>query len=183
MSFTHKKKYIIASLVALSLVAGIFWYSSNSRNQLIVDYDYQRDSAAIAQIFDTDWDWLIPFAKDDYSLDLVLKYKAPQQNPLYAGRLNIKVARIDDRLIGFVMYYLKKPGEWFFNFLDVIPAYRGKGYASKLARYAIDDMIAKGAQRITLVTYPHNESALKLYKKLGFVEISRGRQVELQLKV
>src|SRR3990167_2260113 len=102
MSFTHKKKYIIASLVALSLVAGIFWYSSNSRNQLIVDYDYQRDSAAIAQIFDTDWDWLIPFAKDDYSLDLVLKYKAPQQNPLYAGRLNIKVARIDDRLIGFV---------------------------------------------------------------------------------
>lgn len=179
----NQRKYLVLVVAMVAFVGAFFWYAAHGKQHLIYDFDYTRDNGAIRQMFDTDWDWLVPFAKDEYSLDLVLKYQAPQQNPLYAGRLVIKVARLADQAIGFVAYYMKRPGEWFFNFLDVMPAYRGKGYARQLAQYAIDDMIARGAHRITLVTYPHNESALRLYYKLGFVEIGRDRQVELELNV
>lgn len=179
MVFTRKKVVSIFAIVAVFITA-YFYFGHHS---VIKDFNYQRDHAAIREIFDRDWDWLIPVGKDEYSLDLLLKDRAPQQNPLYAGRLYIKVAREQDQLIGFVAYYSKKQTEWFFNFLDVNPEYRNKGYARKLAKAAIADMVSRGAQRITLVTYPHNERALNLYKSLGFVPIAYGRQVELEYRV
>lgn len=149
----------------------------------VVDYDYTRDHAAIEEIFKRDWDWLVPVSPDRYSLDLVLKYRAPRQDPLYAGRLTFKVMYDKDQFIGFVGYYMKNNQEGFLNFLDVNPDYRGKGYAEKLARCAMDQMIQKGAQRITLVTYPHNVRALKLYNRLGFKETGRDSQVKLEYLV
>lgn len=174
------RKLLISAGVIFAAVAFYFYFAQDS---VIKDFNYQRDHNAIRDIFERDWDWLIPVGPDEYSLDLVLKDRAPQQNPIYAGRLNIKVAREADQFIGFVAYYAKKPGEWFFNFLDVNPQFRNKGYARKLAKAAIADMVSRGAKRITLVTYPHNERALTLYKSLGFVPIAYGRQVELEYRV
>lgn len=175
--------------VFLLLAAGILASSLGScalnswMSPSVIDFDYKRDHAAIEEIFQRDWDWLVPISPDRYSLDLVLKYRAPRQDPLYAGRLTLKVMHDKNQLIGFVGYYMKNTQEGFLNFLDVNPEYRGKGYAEKLARYAIDDMIQKGAQRVTLVTYPHNVRALKLYHRLGFKEIGRDTQVELEYRI
>jgi ribosomal protein S18 acetylase RimI-like enzyme len=146
----------------------------------VIDFNYQRDHRAIEEIFKRDWDWLVPVSPQEYSLDLVLKYRAPRQDPLYAGRLTLKVMYDKNQFIGFVAYYMKSSTAGFLNFLDVNPSYRGKGYAEILARYAINDMIKNGARCITLVTYPHNTRALKLYQRLGFKEIGRDSQVELE---
>ena len=178
----HKKINMIVRFgILLAMSAGLGWFVLQyAGGSSIVDFDYQKDHMALREIFKRDWDWLIPVGPDQYSLDLVIKYRAPQQNPLYAGRLTLKVMHDGNKLIGFVGYFMKNDREGFFNFLDVNPEYRGKGYAEQLARYAIDDMIKRGAQRITIVTYPHNVRALKLYTRLGFKEIHRDRQVELE---
>jgi ribosomal protein S18 acetylase RimI-like enzyme len=179
MQKTMKMFVRFAVLIAVSTALGWCTYQYTQQS-CVIDFDYQRDHRALREIFERDWDWLIPVGPDQYSLDLVIKYRAPQQNPLYAGRLVLKVMRDGDKLIGFVGYYMKNDHEGFFNFLDVNPEYRGKGYAETLARYAINDMIHRGARRITIVTYPHNVRALKLYNRLGFREIKRDRQVKLE---
>ncbi len=179
------KNHFVVLLLAASIIATSLgscalhsWADSG-----VVDFEYQRDYSAVEEIFKRDWDWLVPVAPEHYSLDLVLKYRAPRQDPLYAGRLTLKVIRDKDHLVGFVGYYMKNKEEGFLNFLDVNPTYRGKGYGEKLARYAIDEMVKKGARRITLVTYPHNSRALNLYHRLGFKEIGRNSQVELEYRM
>jgi ribosomal protein S18 acetylase RimI-like enzyme len=180
----EKIKNIIV-MVALASALGIGgWYSVFAQHQPhLVDFVYERDNAAVRTLFMREWDWLVPVPPEDYSLDLVLKHRAPQQNPLYAGRLHIKVLRQGEQLLGFVAYYLKGAEDWFFNFLAVDPTSRGKGYGERLARAALNDMIARGARRITIVTYPFNERALRLYTRLGFKEIDRHTQVELEYQV
>ncbi len=175
-----KIKILIISSIFFA-IAGLGWWSLFSfTGPQIMKYEYQRDHHALREIFDRDWDWLIPFKKDEYSLDMFLKYRAPQQNPLFAGRMQIYVVRDGDQLIGFIAYYMKNPEAGFLNFLDINPEFRGKGYSKQLVQHALDDMISHGARSITIVTYPHNAAALKLYTGFGFVEIRRDSQVELE---
>lgn len=173
-------------LVFLAAI-GLIWISGLPLHQelRITEFEYERDNKALRTMFSRDWDWLIPIGPDEYSIDLVLKYRAPQQNPLYAGRLSLKVIRDNNQLIGFVAYYMKNSHHGVLNFIDVNPAYRGKGYAEKLARHAIQNMIERGATNITLVTYPHNTNAILLYKRIGFREIPSDspRQVQYEYRI
>ena len=178
-----KQNYIfIGGTIFISIMIGALVFLGGEKLQ-IMPYDFVRDYKQMQTLFEREWHWLIPVSRENYSLDLILKYQAPKQNPLYAGRLKIKVMKKGNNLVGFVAYYMKSADEAFLNFLAINPEYRGKGYGYKLAREAMDDMIERGARRITMVTYPHNIPALTLYKKLGFIEIGRGRQVELEYKV
>ncbi len=184
MKKIQNMKFVFSLIAASILATSLGSCALNSyTGSEVVDFNYDRDHVALEEIFTRDWDWLVPVGPDQYSLDLVLRYRAPRQDPLYAGRLMLKVMHDKGNLIGFVGYYMKSGEEGFLNFLDVNPQYRGKGYAETLARYAMDAMIKKGAQRITIVTYPHNERALKLYHRLGFKEIRRNAQVELEYRV
>lgn len=179
-----KNRFVILLFAAGIIVTSLGWCAlSCVTGPQIIDFKYARDHNALEEIFQRDWDWLVPVSPEHYALDLVLKYRAPQQNPLYAGRLTLKVIYDKEHLVGFVGYYMKSNEEGFLNFLDINPEYRSKGYGALLARYAIDDMIKRGARRITIVTYPHNERALNLYQHLGFKEIRRDTQVELEYLV
>ena len=55
-----------------------------------------------------------------------------------------------------------------FGMLVAAP-WRGKGVGTKLVEAAIDWARASGAYKITLEVWPHNEAALALYEKHGFV--------------
>lgn len=46
--------------------------------------------------------------------------------------------------------------------------YRGKGYGTKLIKYAVEEAEKRGAKRVTLLTDDTNESAIKFYEKNGF---------------
>lgn len=160
--------FMILGTVALSGTAYWYWHYRAVR---IYEFDSVRDKQVILNMFDRDWYWLIPYDRTTFSPELMLTLRAPQQNPLYAGRLTIKVLRAGEKFIGFVAYYMKTPEVGFLNFLGVEPEFRSKGYAAQMLHYAIDDMVSRGARIIKLVTRPSNMPARTVYKKLGFREV------------
>jgi ribosomal-protein-alanine N-acetyltransferase len=59
--------------------------------------------------------------------------------------------------------------------LAVDPNLRRRGLAMDLMRQAIAAATAKGARRMFLEVAADNEGALRLYRRLGFVEVGRRR--------
>lgn len=170
MSFT--KKFILACLLAgVSVAGGVCFYRSTIATQgPIYNFDESRDTQPILDLFKTNYYWLV---EGKYNPQAMLKYQAPNGNPLRKGQMHIKVLREADNFVGFVAYYKKAGNEWKFNFIAVDEAFRGKGYAQQLMQYALDDMKRMGAKKITLVTRTSNTSAQKLYNRMGFTETYR----------
>ncbi len=176
-----KKRILLISLLSFAIASGATWlFLQKESGPQIVEFDIKRDGKAIMAIFDRDWDWLIPGDRESFSPELMMVYRAPQQNPLYAGRLKIKVMRDGDKLIGFVSWYMKDAHNGFLNFVDVNPEYRSKGYAAKLVQYAMDAMIKNGAKKLTMVTWPHNTRARSIYERLGWQLVGSDSQVHYE---
>lgn len=167
-----KKWSIGAAIMSVLLGAGIFYYFSLVQGP-IYDFDPSRDTQEILNIFDRDWYWLVASERDEYSPEFTLKYRAPNRNPLYLGRLRIKVLREQSTFVGFAAYYMKTPDHGQLLFLAVNPEFRGRGYGEKLTRFALDELIRMGAKRVELSTRTDNISAQNLYKRIGFKETWR----------
>ena len=167
-----RKNRLLFLLSALALAGGITWFSLHQTAQgpQIIEFDISRDGNEIIAIFDREWYWLLPGDRDSYSPETMLAYRAPHGDPLYAGRMKIKVLREKDQFIGFIAWYLKKPMEGFLNFVVVNPEFRGKRYAEKLVQYALDEMKKEGVQKISLVTRPSNQRARAVYNRMGFAQ-------------
>jgi ribosomal protein S18 acetylase RimI-like enzyme len=160
-----------AIIIAISFLATIIYYylpqTPATQASNIIPFDDARDTAEILDIFKKDRYWLV--ASENYSPELMLKNRAPNQEDVrYFGKLNIRVLYEQNQFVGFTAYYLKNFFVGVLLFIDVKPEFRGKGYAQQLMQYAIEDMKKQGATLITLVTRTSNESAQKLYKRLGF---------------
>lgn len=60
---------------------------------------------------------------------------------------------------------------------DVVPKFRRQGYAKEMFEYFFAYLFQQwGLHRLGLVTLKTNETAIALYKKLGFVEEGRERE-------
>lgn len=169
-----KKIHIIGGLI-VGLVAGTiaYYYASNkcvvSQSATgIYEFDSDRDTKQILEIFNKNWHWLI--ANEDTSPTFLFKYRTPNANPLLFGKMHIKVLRENGVLAGFISYYVDGPGDWQLLFMAVDNTFRGKGYGKKLVEYALSDMIAQGAERIWLVTRLSNTPAQRIYEAVGFKE-------------
>ncbi|MCX5922897.1 MAG: GNAT family N-acetyltransferase [Candidatus Dependentiae bacterium] len=168
---------VIIGLIFLGFILSDYYvfYSpapvATQEQSSIIAYDAVRDRQNIKDFFTTDRYWLL--SSDDYNVDMMLDHKAPNDNPLYVGALNIKVLRENGQFVGFAAYYKKTPTEGMLLFLAVKKEFRGKGYGAKLAQYALDDLKKMGISKVTLVTRTNNLSAQAVYRKLGFAETSR----------
>lgn len=172
---------IIAVIVGLLLLgAGIYFYTPHiswqqkqehtTANSTIKSFDPTRDLPAILEIFKKDWYWLIA-SEPEYSqefVEYIFKNNRPNKDPRYLNKLITKVLYENDQLVGFTSYYMKNFFIGIILFVVVKPEFRGKGYAQQLMKSAIEDLKQQGASLITLVTRTTNESAQKLYKRLGF---------------
>ena len=183
MKINRKRILILFFSLAIAATGSWFLFVWDSVDSEIIAFDLKRDGKDIMAIFDRDWDWLIPGDRDSFSPELMLAYQAPMQNPMYAGRLKIKVIRDGDNLVGFVAWYMKDPEKGFLNFVVVNPEYRGKGYADKLVRHAMDQMIKEGAKKLTMVTWPYNVRARKVYDRLGWKVVKEEYQVHYEYDV
>lgn len=77
----------------------------------------------------------------------------------------------------------RPPGAWGLRKLDerncemkrlyVRPQYRGARIGERLARQVIDDARAIGYAHMLLDTFPFLESAIRMYRALGFYEVER----------
>ncbi|KAH8658448.1 acyl-CoA N-acyltransferase [Xylariales sp. PMI_506] len=61
--------------------------------------------------------------------------------------------------------------------ISIVERWRGKGYGSEAIEWALDWAFrVTGLHRVELVTFGFNTDALRLYRKLGFVEEGRQRE-------
>ena len=102
------------------------------------------------------------------------------------SRGRIFVAREGSELVGMAsLLYTVSTAEGgkaaLFEDLIVDPKHRGKGFGAKLVSYVIQQARAEGILRITLLTDLENDTALGLYRKLGFVD-SPMKPMRLHLK-
>ena len=102
------------------------------------------------------------------------------------SRGRIFVAREGSEVVGMAsLLYTVSTAEGgkaaLFEDLIVDPKHRRKGVGSKLVSYVIQQARAEGVLRITLLTDLENDTALGLYRKLGFVD-SPMQPMRLHLK-
>ncbi len=168
---TKKLITVAAVLIALSMGASLFYYYAPQPTFVqagpISDYVDARDRQEILNMFETDHHWLV--SSEDYDPEFTLDNRAPnKRESRYFGQLKIKVLRENDQFVAFVAYYMKNFFLGQLLFIAVKPEFRGKGYAQKLMRFALDDMKKMGASMVALVTRTTNLSAQGVYKKMGF---------------
>lgn len=187
------KKIIRLSIVAVCIALGVgigYYVSHTSQEKIqtavvgsqdqtkdvitIDEYDQARDERDIKNLFYEDYYWLYPDTSYDVEthMGFTLKYRAPNENPLYVGTLQVKVLHVNNQFAGFTAYYKKTLTEGMLLFLAVKKNFRKRGFGEKLARYAVDQLKQMGMQKIVLVTRVNNP-AQNIYRRIGFQETSR----------
>jgi len=87
----------------------------------------------------------------------------------------ILVADAEGEILGFL--HLERSRHGFGEVaMAVAPGHRGRGIGTALLAAAIDTARAEGMHKLSLSVFAHNEDAIGLYRKLGFVE--EGRRVK-----
>lgn len=82
----------------------------------------------------------------------------------------ILFALVDETVVGTAALIVSGPGSFELGKMAVIPSSRGRGVGEKLLRAAIDHSRASGKEEIWLESNTRQESAVRLYKRLGFTE-------------
>ncbi|KAJ5997939.1 hypothetical protein N7499_005664 [Penicillium canescens] len=68
--------------------------------------------------------------------------------------------------------------------ISLAPGFRGKGYGGEAINWGLDWAFRyAGVHRVELYSFSYNENALRLYRKLGFVEEGREREAIYHLRV
>ncbi|MDC7219801.1 MAG: GNAT family N-acetyltransferase [Spirochaetales bacterium] len=80
---------------------------------------------------------------------------------------------LDNRIVGCIVIEKGKEDQEFrLENVSVIPDLRHKGYGRELVNYAIEDIKAKGGQKILIGLIDENRVLKEWYADLGFREIS-----------
>ena len=89
-------------------------------------------------------------------------------------RFQIRGARLDKKVVGFVMFGYRIESLWqvsnrgYLSNIYVIPSHRGRGIGRMLVRDAIERMRAAGSLVIELEVYATNEAAKSFWDHFGF---------------
>jgi len=60
--------------------------------------------------------------------------------------------------------------------MAILAAYRGQGIGTRLVEHGTEWARQAGAHKLALEVWPHNDRAIALYKKMGFLEEGRLRR-------
>ena len=171
--FKSRFVLVFSSLLMCGLIGFGLWFFAGDKSP-IMEFDDARDTKDLLDLFARERYWLV--ADDDYSPEYMIKYRAPNPELMYRGRLHIKVCRVNGAFVGFTTYYMKTPELGQLLFLAVNPEFRGRtkgGYAQKLLRHGLDELKKMGAHKVLLYTRTDNMPGQGLYNRVGFYEISR----------
>jgi ribosomal protein S18 acetylase RimI-like enzyme len=172
MFSSRTKKIILFLCITLALGASIAIYQpTTSETGPIYTFNASRDTKEMIDIFHQDWYWLL--ASEESSPAFMLKHRTWDSNPLHFGLMHIKVLREDnDKLAGFTTYYMETKTQGRVLFLAVGKDFRGKGYGKTLILHAMQELFNLGADHIALWTRIANLPAQKIYREIGFKEMS-----------
>lgn len=104
-------------------------------------------------------------------------FSSPWSERAIAGELNNSLARWlvaveSDQVVGYIGSQAVM-GEADVMNLAVLPEFRGKGIGRKLVETLIAELSAVNVSSLTLEVRASNETALRLYTKLGFKQVGR----------
>lgn len=166
------RKIVLVIVVIIAAAVGFFFLKqyNTSTTDGITNYYGPRDRATVLSIFIPDWNFLMHGATpEEYSMGRLLDTASPTQDLRLAGKLQQIVYREHGKTVGYCCYYMKAPAIGRVLFLVVDPTVRRKGYAEKLVRFAINDLVKRlDAKIVDIMVFSHNTRAQKLYEKLGF---------------
>jgi ribosomal protein S18 acetylase RimI-like enzyme len=165
------KRIVLISLSLIGVVLAFYLYRGQNGSTLkIENFVFDKDALAVDQLFHQgdNWYWMIyNGGQDTYSLDFTLRNATSSQHEKRHDMI-FKVGKINDKIVGFLAYYPESKHVWGLRFLIVDQEIRRQGLAKKLLKYAMDDMVSRGAIRIDLATRNNNFKAQNLYKGFGF---------------
>lgn len=161
---TISKKLLLIILFGLMIPVAELAATQQKHNAsiqtCICDFDPERDTQSIINIFNKNWSTLI--ACDDFSpSEWLLSYTNNSYSKIY-------ILRENDTVAGFIAYYMKTPKKGFIDALAIEQNFRNKGYGEMLVKYVIKTLEAEGINSIKLGTDINNIPAQNLYKKVGF---------------
>ena len=180
MAWLKKKRsvtvYAILAACMLAATPLVFITSryllSDARAVSIKPFSYKHDMADVSATFEADRYWLTD--TPGYSIEYAMLHQTPHGTPYYWGLLHTDIVRDNKGLfIGFVSYYMESKAVGKLLFLSVNNAFRGKRYSDMLMKRGIKELIKLGAQKVELITRPTNHRAMKVYRRLGFIEVAR----------
>ncbi len=111
--------------------------------------------------------WLAPLTAPPLTPVEVLRWHKPDHNPFAL------VVQHNPDPIGYgeVNRLEGRNREYWLGHLIVDPRRRGKGYGAQLTRLLLREAFEeRGARRVTLVVFPHNEAARACYRAAGMRE-------------
>jgi ribosomal protein S18 acetylase RimI-like enzyme len=93
---------------------------------------------------------------------------------LHSSTATVLVADFEGRIVGQAALQVASYGVVDLG-MAILDGYRGRGIGTALLEAGIEWARLSGAHKMSLEVWPHNEAALSLYRKLGFIE--EGRKV------
>jgi ribosomal protein S18 acetylase RimI-like enzyme len=172
------KRRHIAYLTALILSsAAVFFWAQNdisTAHVVVRPYEATRDYEPLVRIMTENHFWISE--RQEMSPQRVLTWRAPMDNPERKGEAAIDVVQSDEETAGFITYFKKSPKVGYIWMMAVDKPYRGQGLAKKLMERALSELKAQKVSYVTIFARTINEPAIRLYKKMGFLEQHRDEQ-------
>ena len=167
------KTGLFAAVLVLG-IGGVRYCMAPSMQSPIEPFIYERDKEQVMTLFEQDYDWLSTREYNRDYVEWVLRSHSPNEyEPEYQGKMFIDVLRDNNRVAGFVTYYLRSPFVGHILFVEVGKDFRRLGYGYVLVRHAIAALFAQGVHIVQLLTRADNFKAQRLYTRVGFAETTR----------
>ncbi len=162
-------QYILGIVLIAGLAAAGWWFFAHPKEG-IYSYNPSIDRDFIINFYKDkeNWYWMLTDYTREYSIERLLDFREYAGEPEYNGKLIIKTYRINNKPVGFSVFFPKELFEGAILFIAVDKEHRKKGIARKLTVNAIDELKKGGAQVIRLWTRADNVKARTLYESLGF---------------
>ena len=100
---------------------------------------------------------------------MLLSFPAPVRDPVNAA----SPPPFDGTDVFAPYKYLEAPDTWYVCGIALLPDFRGRGIGTELMRIARQQARDHGYDRLSLVVFEENETALGLYRRLGYQIIDR----------
>lgn len=139
---------------------------SIGHNTLITNFVYDQDMPQLNILLFKEWPRLYNRtldSSDNPSITLRFKDRLLNTHPV-----QIRIARVDSQIAGFITYYKVDPTKGHIDLLAVDEKFRKKGLATALLQTAENNLKKQCVNTVDILVLNTNTTAQHLYKKIGF---------------
>lgn len=134
-----------------------------------IRFDYKRDMNAVEKILKKEWSKLFLTAHYDEALIYkIFHNKKPGDMSVPHLKIAIDVLYAENKLAGFITYYVKKDRTGHLELLAIDSQFRNQGFGTFLIEHVIQEFKKNECTTLQLYVYLSNPRAITFYEHLGF---------------